>query len=318
MVEGVHFKLLPNWMTEADLGFKALAAALSDIAAMGADAGEAYLTLGLPPAFAQERALEIARGARSLAELTGTSILGGDVVTAPALTLAITVVGWADTPEQLVGRDGAQVGDHVGVTGRLGGAGGAIALLEAEPGAAGHRTEPGVAGHRTELGAVGHRKTAGSARVRAREGLEPPDPRLLERLRRPLPRLDEGRALAACGAHAMIDLSDGLATDAGHIGRASGVRLSLDLPRLPLEPSLPEACESLSLDPMVVAASAGEDYELCFCAPAADAPAIEAALGVSGMQGITWIGEVMAGEPGASLLDATGTEVRLEGFEHRW
>jgi thiamine-monophosphate kinase len=296
-------------MTEADVGFKALAAALSDIAAMGADAGEAYLTLGLPPAFAQERALEIARGARSLAELTGTSILGGDVVTAPALTLAIAVVGWADTPEQLVGRDGAQVGDHVGVTGRLGGAGGAIALLEAELGAVGRRTE---------LGAVGCRKTADIARARTRGGLDLPGPRLLERLRRPLPRLREGRALAACGAHAMIDLSDGLATDAAHIGRASGVRLRLELERLPLEASLPAACQSLSLDPTHVAASAGEDYELCFCAAPADVGAIEAALDADGMQGVTWIGEVVPGEPGASLLDAAGAEVPLEGFEHRW
>jgi thiamine-monophosphate kinase len=280
MIEGVHFRLQEGWATPAEVGHRALAGALSDLAAMGADPGEAYIVLGLPAGFGEERALELIRAAGALARETGTVIAGGDVVAAPVLTVSVTAVGWADRADQLVGRDGARPGDLVGVTGRLGGAGGGLAVMEGRSASPGSRA-------------------------------------LLERARWPRPRLAEGRALAASGAHAMIDLSDGIATDAGQIARASGVELRVEVSSLPLAEGLGELGAELGEPPWRFAAAGGEDYELCFCvAPAARARTQEAVAEIADTE-LTWVGEVAAGPPGLLLVER-GQHVRLEGFEHRW
>lgn len=254
---------------------------------MGADPGEAYLALGLPPSLGEDEALALVRGAQALARATGTTIAGGDVVRSPVLTVSATVVGWADDELLLVGRDGAAPGDLVGVTGSLGRAGAALAV------------------HERRL-----------QRTPERE-------RLLERARVPTPRIDEGRALAAAGVHAMIDLSDGLATDAGHVGRASGALLRIELARLPLADGVADVCAALHRDPHELAASAGEDYELCFCVPPELRARVESAVAAAGgdhggATRVTWIGEVLAGAPGVALVARDGREVRLDGFEHAW
>ncbi len=336
MVEGVHFRLQEGgaggqrppsrggqaplqpekgWMTPAQVGWRALAAALSDLAAMGAEPGEAYLVLGLPAGFTEEQALELVRGARDLAGATGVAILGGDVVVAPALTVSVTAVGWADSEDELVGRNGAKPGDLVGVTGRLGGAGAALAVLEGRMGSTG--PELAVAhGGDTDEALVALEGLAGGAGAATT---------LLDRLRTPTPRLAEGRALAGAGAHAMIDLSDGLTTDAGHVGRASGVLLEVDLSALPLDAGVPEIAAQLGLPPWQLAAGAGEDYELCFCLDPADRERAERALAELGgptRPGLTWIGRVLRagqpGPPGVALLDEEGRLQQLEGFEHHW
>jgi thiamine-monophosphate kinase len=281
MIEGVHFRLEEGWATPGEVGHRALAGALSDLAAMGADPGEAYIVLGLPAGFGEQRSLELMRGAAALAREMGTVIAGGDVVAAPVLTVSVTAVGWADRVEELVGRDGARPGDLVGVTGRLGGAGGGLALMEG-------RCAP----------------TPGS---RA----------LLERVRGPRPRLAEGRALAAAGVHAMIDLSDGIATDAGHIARASGVELRVEVSSLPLEEGLSEIGAELGESPWRLAAAAGEDYELCFCAPPDGRVRAQEAVRELGEVRVSWVGEVSGGAAGVLLVER-GQQVRLEGFEHRW
>lgn len=248
MVEGVHFALGGAVALE-DAGHRALAAALSDLAAMGAEAGEAYVALGVPPGL--EHAERVIAGMRDLAARTGTTIAGGDVSAAPALTIAVTVVGWADHEDALVGRDGARPGDTVVVTGPLGGA--AAALIAIEAGA-----------------------TAG-----------------VGAFLRPEPRLALGRALAAAGARAMIDLSDGIATDAAHLARASGVRLEIELARLPVAPGAT----------VEQAAAGGEDFELLACLPSA-APA-----------GTIPVGRVTEGS-GLALLGDDGAAVALVGYEH--
>lgn len=285
IVEGVHFQLGEGRFSHADVGFKALGSALSDLAAMGVEPGEAYLVLGASPDLSQEQALAVVDGVSQLAAATGVSVAGGDVVGAPALSLCVTVVGWADSGAVPIRRSGAAPGDLVGVTGKLGGAGVGLALM------------------RGDVALQGEDAAAALARAR-----------------RPVPRLREGLALAKAGARAMIDLSDGLATDAAHLGRASGVTLDIDLSLLPLDPGVERAAAQLRTQPWRLAACAGEDYELCFCAAPAERPKVERALAAVGGAPVRWIGEALpAGDagPGARFRSEAG-EMQMQGYEHRW
>jgi thiamine-monophosphate kinase len=291
IAEGVHFDLATS--SPVEVGHKALAGALSDLAAMGAEPGEAYVSLALPAGFADGDALGLADGMAQLAETTGTTIAGGDVVRASALVIAVSVTGWADAEDELVGRDAARAGDIVGVTGQLGGAGAGLALLAAELGA--KTAVP-------ELGGSGAAAALDSATARA----------LVERHLRPRPRLAAGRALARAGATAMIDLSDGLATDGRHLAAASGVKVEIDAELLPIAAGVAETARAAGHDPRELAIGAGEDYELLFTIPANRWDEAATAADVP----LTRLGRALDGEglrftgPDAANLDA------IRGYEH--
>jgi thiamine-monophosphate kinase len=273
MVEGVHFRA--GQLTFAEIGHRALAGALSDLAAMGAAPGEAYLALGVPAGSSLDDLSALGEGMAGLATTCGVAIAGGDVTQAPALTVSVTVVGWADDPAHLVRRDGARPGDVVCVTGTLGASGAGLAVIE------------GRAGGRLDE----HR----AASLRRAYAL-------------PQPRLTAGAALAAAGATAMIDLSDGLASDAAQLARASEVAIELELAALPLAPGVAEVARELGRDPGAFAATAGEDYELCVCLAPGALPALSGT-------GLTTVGVVREGQAEVRCTDYEGA---LSGYEHEF
>jgi thiamine-monophosphate kinase len=229
LVEGVHFRL--DWISWRELGFRAAAVNLSDLAASGAEAEGLVVTLAAPSETGVADVVELYEG---LVE-AGVPVIGGDTTSAEQLVLSVTAIGRSD---RVPGRAGARPDDVLVVTGPLGAAGAAF-----------------------------------------RDG----------RYSRPPLRLEEGRALAAT-AHAMLDLSDGLAQDAGHIARRSGCRLVIELERVPL-----------AEDALLEDLGFGEDYELLAALPRGSAQFSE-------------IGRCEEGE-GVELRLA-GKPVRLGGFEH--
>jgi thiamine-monophosphate kinase len=229
LVEGVHFRL--DWISWRDLGFRAAAVNLSDLAASGATPEGLVVTLAAPSDTAVSEVVELYEG---LAE-AGTPVIGGDTSAGDRLVLSVTALGRS---ERVPGRGGARPGDVLVVTGPLGAAGAAF-----------------------------------------RRG----------RYVRPPIRLDEGRELART-AHALIDLSDGLARDAGHIAVRSGCRLVVDLERVPLA----EGAEHGDL-------SFGEDYELLAALPDAS----------------TALPEIGRCEEGEGVeLHLHGERIELGSFEH--
>jgi thiamine-monophosphate kinase len=278
VVDGVHFRL--EDFGAIAVGRKALAAGLSDLAAMGAIPGEAYVVVAAPPELEDETLLGIADGLAETAKRHGVTVAGGDLVSSPVLVVSVTAVGYEPEVSRLVTRAGARSGDLIAVTGSLGGAAGALALLEGE----GEAVAP-------EL----------------REAMLP---RQLD----PSPRLAEGRALGAAGATAMIDVSDGLGADAGHLAKASGCRLEIDLERIPLEPGLEEVAGGGG-PAIELAASGGEDYELLVALPSDRMAAAAEALAEEGTE-LTEIGYATEGG-GVALRLPGGGEIQPRGFDQR-
>jgi thiamine-monophosphate kinase len=281
IVEGVHFRRGETGLGK--IGRKALATALSDLAAMGAEAGEAYVVVGAPGDLSEEDLLALLDGMLDLAAATGTALAGGDLTRAPVLTLAVTVVGHAARPDAFVTRAGAEPGDLVVLTGEIGGAAAGRLLLD----------DPNLA-------AALPGGTAEKLRARQLD---------------PAPRLRSGRALAAAGARAMIDLSDGLAGDAAHVAAASGVALEIKAGQLHLEDGVADVATAAGLDPLTLAVAGGEDYELLAILPPGALDDAKARVKAAGETILTTIGEIAAGE-GVEIRLPGGGRLETAGYDH--
>ncbi|HET7025994.1 MAG TPA: thiamine-phosphate kinase [Gemmatimonadales bacterium] len=258
-VEGVHFRR--EWLSLEEIGWRAAAAALSDLAAEGAGADGVLVALTLPSDASESDATEVMRGVGAAARSVRATVRGGDLSSGPAWSVAVTVFGMTERP---VTRIGARPGDELWVTGQVGGAGAALALWQAGRG---------------------------------------PSEALRRRFAHPEPRIATGRWLAAHGATAMLDLSDGVVADAQHLAAASGVKLRIELDALPLAVGV--------TDPRL-AAVGGEDYELLVALPAGFAGREEClhATGVS----LTPIGRVLIGAGVECTLE--GRPILLTGYQH--
>jgi thiamine-monophosphate kinase len=248
LVEAVHFRL--EWTSWRDLGFKAAAVNLSDLAAAGAEPEALFVGLAIRPDTEVGSVVELYEG---LAE-TGVPVRGGDTTAADLIQLTVTAVGRSD---RVPGRAGALPGDLLVVTGPLGASAAGLSALE--------------------------------------RGLDGYD-ELVQAHRRPPVRLDEGRALARV-AHALIDLSDGIAGDAAHLAEQSGCGIEIDVRSIPLPPRL----EELGPEPFW---TMGEDYELLAAVTPDDAAAL----------GFPVVGRCVSGS-GVRLLE-DGESRSASSWEH--
>jgi len=279
LVAGVHF---PHETRPEDVGYKALAVNLSDVAAMGAVPAWATLALTLP--HADEAWLSaFAHGFFGLAQQYEVQLVGGDTTHGP-LTVTVQIQGWVRTG-QAVRRSGARPGDVIYLTGSVGDAGLALRAWQQQQA------------------------------LSAADGEY-----LFSRLHRPTPRCKEGEALSG-EVTAMVDVSDGLAADLGHILEASGMGATLNLQSIPLSPTFVAVTGSGKYylnesERLRLALGAGDDYELCFTAPAAQGRRMDE-LFSNFSCGCRAIGVIEAA-PGLRLRQVDGTLLSLEhsGYEH--
>ena len=279
LVPGVHFPLRTD---AADIGWKALAVNLSDLAAMGATPAWATLALTLPHAD-REFVERFAGGFAELAAQHELALVGGDTTSGP-LTVSVSAFGFVPTGAALR-RDGARIGDAVVVTGTIGdGAAGLCCAGEEEEGSAILASAP----------------EAARATLRAH-------------LDRPQPRIAIGESLRG-RASACIDVSDGLVADLGHVARASGVGIEVESARIPASSAFvaavaPDRRLALQL-------TGGDDYELAFTVAEDEAEALFGALRDTGVP-VTRIGRVIRGS-GVRVLDPDGSAVDVPrgGWEH--
>ena len=280
LIEDVHFRR--RYATPTDIGWKSLAVNLSDIASMGGRPRWALIALACPATTPAGDIEAFYEGVSALAEPHGVTIVGGDTSSSPhGWTINLTMLGQARRPYL---RSTARAGDVIAVTGPLGRSAAGLALLE--------RGSPtGVPAELVTEATVAHL--------------------------RPSPRVREGRWLGdADGITAMIDLSDGLATDLAHITAASGVGARVDLSELPGSAAVASIAAAVGADATAWATRGGEDYELLLtCAPDAVAELQKGLARATGAT-LTLIGEIVSGS-GIRFVDATGRDAALgPGWQH--
>jgi thiamine-monophosphate kinase len=280
-VEGVHFRR--DFASLRDIGAKCMVANVSDVAAMGGFPTRATVALCVPGGTPNAEIEELYDGMIAVSERYAFEIVGGDVVSSrEGLVISIALLG-AVEPDRVVTRSGAVVGDAVVVTGSLGGSeAGLLSLIEDLPGGA-------------AVDGVRRRHLA------------------------PSPRLAEAQAIIDVATpHAMIDVSDGLSTEAWHIAEESGVGVRLAAASVPIDAAAVEVAREMGRDPLALALGSGEEFELVVTIPASEiARTTDHVEGVTGT-GITRIGEVVEASLGCTLVRPDGSEVPLErgGYEH--
>ncbi len=235
LIEGRHFRR--DWSSAHDIGVKAAAQNLADIAAMGAVPTALLFGLAVPGTLAADWVLDVTRGLAAECARAGAAVVGGDVTSADTVMLAITALGDLAGASPVT-RSGARPGDVIALSGPVGRSAAGLALLQAGDLAASGSTRPEQAGT-GQLAADNLAADKPAAQHRGAE-LAADEPTAQQRAaeliaahRRPQPDYRDGPRAAAAGATAMIDISDGLIADLGHVAAASGVRLELDSTSLP-------------------------------------------------------------------------------------
>lgn len=231
-IEGIHFNR--QYASMEQIGYKALASNLSDIAAMGGKPVLFLVSVALPADISFAAFKKLYQGMKSLCRRTGVQLIGGDTSESPnGLFISITVIGEV-SPKSLVSRSGAEPGDRIFVTGTIGDAGAGLDILRRRKG----KDARTSLSHETYL---------------------------IKRHLLPVPRIQEGHFLSSNRfPHAMIDLSDGLSTDLGHLCKESGVGAEVIVEGLPVSPQLTSYCASIGQSVFPFVFGGGEDYELLF------------------------------------------------------
>jgi thiamine-monophosphate kinase len=284
MMEGVHFRR--EWATPWQIGWKAMAANLSDIAAMGGEPAFAVASLALHGDLDGALADEIAKGLVDCASRYGAALVGGDLVGSQGpIALDVAITGWVEE-DLLLRRSGARTGDALLVTGLLGASAVGLEVLRR-----------GLAG----AGAEQHHHIA----------------RALQAHLEPRPRLPEAQAVAGRRrATAMIDLSDGLAKDLPRLCAESGLGARVNVDSIPVDPCYAALPDISREEALRIACARGEDYELLLTCPPAALDEIADAVKAASDTPVTVIGE-MVSAPTVTFLDASGRSVALEpGFDH--
>lgn len=287
LVEGIDFT--QQTITPFRLGRKAMGVNLSDIAAMGGLPRVALVTLAIPPDEEVEFVDELYRGLREEGAPFAVEVIGGDLSASPTLMIGVTLAGEVEAG-RAVARSGAKPGERIWVTGRLGAAAAGLIALRA-----GCRLRDDQIEIPLDV----------SSPLREAIG------RAIERHLCPIPRIREGRALAEVGAaSAMIDLSDGLASDLAHLCRESEVSAIIREDQIPIDPAASAIAQRFDQEPLTLALQGGEDFELLFTSSRkpADIAAIfpDAAI-------VTAIGTVGEAGDGCRLERHDGSSVALTG-----
>jgi len=284
LIEGVHFERAS--ISPRDLGAKAVTVNVSDIAAMGGSPRAALAGIGLAPDVEAAWVMELYGGMRDACAEYALSLVGGDTNRADLVVVSVTLVGEV-SPGRAVTRSTARIGDAIVVTGALGAAAGGLALSRAQPAA----------------------MTAALSSPWGRA--------LLDALARPVARVGEGQTLAQSGAHAMMDLSDGLAKDLSRLCLASGVGARIELVAVPVAEPLRAGAASLGVDALELALGGGEDYELVATLDPTDAEAARRVLDERFGVTLTRVGTIIEGE-GLVAVGDDGRETPLgsKGWDH--